>query len=300
MKELKGIIAPVPTPFDENEELALDHLADNLKRWAGTRLAGFLLLGSTGEFVYLSTDEKKKVFERARQAIAQDKIMLAGTGCESTRETIALTGWAGDLGVDFALVINPFYYKGGMKPELLRAHYEEVAEASPIPIVIYNMPLFTQLNMEADLVLELASHPNIVGIKDSAPNVLQVQSICQSAPEGFSVLTGAASLLQACMTVGASGAILAAANVAYDLSVDLYDACQKDDLERARELQGRLVSINQAVTSQFGIGSLKALLDRMGFYGGPPRRPLRRPTTEIQERLVQVHAENCLQEVSQS
>ena len=298
MKELKGIIAAVPTAFDENEDLALDPLAENLKRWAGTRLAGFLLLGSTGEFVCLSTDEKKAVFERARQAIPQDKIMLAGTGCESTRETIALTRWAGNLGVDYALVLNPFYYKREMKAEILRAHFEEVAAASPVPIVIYNMPLFTQLNMEADLVLELASHPNIVGIKDTGPNVLQVQSICQSAPEGFSVLTGAASLLLACMTVGASGAILAAANVAYDLSVDCYEACLKGDLERARELQGRLVPINQAVTAQYGIGSLKALLDRLGFYGGPPRRPLRRPSTEIQEKLVQIHSENCLQEVN--
>jgi 4-hydroxy-2-oxoglutarate aldolase len=300
MKELKGIIAPVPTAFDENEELALDHLYSNLKRWAETRLAGFLILGSTGEFVYLSPDEKKAIFERAREAIPESKIMLAGTGCESTRETIALTRWVGDLGVDFALVVNPFYYKGGMKPEFLRAHYEEVAEASSIPVVIYNMPLFTQLNLEADFVLELASHPNIVGIKDSAPDVLQVQSICHSAPEGFSVLTGAASLLLACMTVGAAGGMLAAANVAYDLSVDLYEAFLEGDLERARELQRRLVPINQAVTAQFGIGNLKALLDRLGFYGGPPRRPLRRPTKEVVEKLVRVHAEYCTQEVSES
>lgn len=298
MKELKGIIAPVPTAFDENENLALDQLSNNLQRWAETRLSGFLLLGSTGEFVYLTTDEKKALLERARQVIPQDKIMLAGTGCESTRETIALTRWAGDLGSDYALVINPFYYRRGMKPETLRAHYEAVADASPIPVIIYNMPMFTSLNMEADFVLKLASHPNIVGIKDSAPNVLQVQTICQSAPEGFSVLTGATSLLLACMMVGASGGILAAANVAYDLSVDCYDACRKGDLERARELQRRLVLVNQAVTDQFGIGGLKALLDRMGFYGGPPRRPLRRPSKEIQEMLVQVHTENCLQEVS--
>ena len=298
MKELKGIIAPVPTAFDENEELALDRLSDNLKQWAETRLSGFLLLGSTGEFVYLTTDEKKEVLERARQVIPQDKIMLAGTGCESTRETIALTRWAGNLDIDYALVVNPFYYKRGMKPEILRAHYEAVAEASPIPIMIYNIPIFTSLNMEADFVLELASHPNIVGIKDSAPNVLQAQTICQSAPEGFALLTGAASLLLACLMVGASGGILAAANVAYDLSVDCYDACRKRDLVRARELQRRLVAVNQAMTAQFGIGALKALLDRMGFYGGPPRRPLRRPSTEIQDKLVQIYTENCLQEVS--
>lgn len=300
MKELKGIIAPVPTPFHDGEELALDRLEENLKRWNETRLSGFVLLGSTGEFVYLTTDEKKAVFERARRVIPEDKLMLAGTGCESTRETIALTRWAGELGVDYAMVINPFYYKRGMKPEILRAHYTEVADSSPVPIVLYNMPLFTMLNIEAGLVLELASHPNIIGIKDSAGDVLQLQTICQSAPAGFSVLTGAASLLLACLTVGASGAILAAANVAYDLSTDLYEAFHRGELERARELQRRLVPINRAVTAEFGIGGLKALLDRMGFYGGPPRRPLRRPSTEIQDKLVRLHAENCIQEVGRS
>jgi 4-hydroxy-2-oxoglutarate aldolase len=299
MKDLKGIIAPVPTPFDENEELALDRLAENLSRWSRTRLHGFVLLGSTGEFVYLTTDEKKRVFEKARDTIPKDKLMLAGTGCESTRQTIALTKWAGELGVDYAMVINPFYYKRGYKPEILRAHYLDVAEASPVPIVLYNMPPFTGHNLNADLVIELASHPNIVGIKDSSGDVLQLQEICRSAPESFSALTGSGSLLLACFTVGASGGILAVANVAYDLCVDLYEAYKKGDIERARRLQNPLVPINNAVTAQFGIGGVKALLDRIGFYGGPPRRPLRRPPKEAQDELVQIHAECCTPEVSQ-
>jgi 4-hydroxy-2-oxoglutarate aldolase len=300
MKELKGIIAPVPTPFDESEELALDRLAENLERWGKTRLHGFVLLGSTGEFVYLTTDEKKAVFEKARETISDDKLMLAGTGCESTRQTIALTKWAGELGVDYAMVINPFYYKRSYKPEILRAHYLDVAEASPVPIVLYNMPPFTGHNLNPDLVIELASHPNIAGIKDSSGDVLQLQEICRSTPESFSAVTGAGSLLLACFTVGASGGILAVANVAYDLCVDLYEAFQKGDIERARQLQSPLVPINTAATAQFGIGGVKALLDRLGFYGGPPRRPLRRPSKEVQDRLVQIHAECCTQEVSQT
>jgi 4-hydroxy-2-oxoglutarate aldolase len=300
MKELRGIIAPVPTPFAVSEELALDKLAQNLSHWSKTRLSGFVLLGSTGEFVYLTTDEKKAVFEKAREAIPKDRLMLAGTGSESTRETVALTRWAGELGADFAMVVTPAYYKRAMRPEILRAHYIEVAEKSPIPIVLYNVPIFTMLNMEAELAVELASHPNIVGIKDSSGNLLQLQEICRLAPEGFAVLTGAGSLLLASLTVGASGAILAVANVAYDLCVDLHEAFDQGDLARARQLQSRLVPINRAVTTDYGIGGLKALLDRLGFYGGPPRSPLGRPTTEIQEKLARVQAESCTQEVSRT
>jgi 4-hydroxy-2-oxoglutarate aldolase len=298
MKELKGIIAPIPTPFNDNEELALDELGRNLERWSQTKLSGFVLLGSTGEFVYLTTDEKKAVFQKAREVVPSDRIMLAGTGSESTRETIALTRWAGELGVDFAMVVTPAYYKKAMKPEILRAHYIEVAEKSPIPIVLYNVPIFTMLNMDAELAMELASHPNIIGIKDSSGNFLQLQEMCRLAPEGFSVLTGSASLLLASLTVGAAGGILAAANVAFDLCVDLKEAFEKGDLARARQLQNRLVPINKAVTVDYGIGGQKALLDRMGFYGGPPRSPLRRPSADIVEELVRVHTEACTEEVS--
>lgn len=298
MKELRGIIAPIPTPFNETGELALDKLAQNLDRWSKTRLAGFVLLGSTGEFVYLTQDEKKAVFERGREVIPEDKIMLAGTGHESTREAVALTRWAAEIGVDFAMVVTPAYYKKAMKPEILRRHYVEVADKSPVPIVLYNVPIFTMLNMEADLVVELSSHPNIVGIKDSSGSILQLQEICSRAPEDFSVLTGNASLLLASLTVGAWGAIMAAADVAYDLCVDLLEAFEHGDLAEARRLQARLVPINQAVTTDYGIGGLKALLDRIGYYGGPPRSPLRPPGADIQEKLLEVYNETCGREKS--
>ncbi len=298
MKPLKGVIAPVPTPFSDDEELALDKLSDNLKRWSKTRLAGFVLLGSTGEFVLLTTDEKKAVIEQGRKTISDDKLVIAGTGCESTREAIALTRWAGELGVDYAMVVNPFYYKREMKPAVLKAHYLEVAEASPIPVIIYNIPPLTSINLGPELVTELASHPNIVGIKDSAGDVLQIQEYCRSAPEDFAVLTGSAPALLSCLTVGAAGGILGAANVAYDLCVDLVDAFEAGDLPKARRIQNRLVPISRAVTVEHGIGGCKALLDHLGFYGGPPRRPLRRPTDEAKEKLIQVHNEFGVQEAS--
>jgi 4-hydroxy-2-oxoglutarate aldolase len=291
MKQIKGIIAPVPTPFSDDEQLALDKLADNLERWCKTRLSGFVLLGSTGEFVFLSTDEKKAVIEQGRKTIPDDKLAIAGTGCESTRDAVALTRWAGELGVDYTMVVNPFYYKREMKPAVLKTHFFEVAEASPVPVILYNMTPFTGINLGPDLVAELASHPNIVGIKDSAGNVLQVQEYCRLTPEGFAVLTGSGPALLSCLTVGAAGGILVEANVAYDLCVELVDAFEAGDLTKAREIQSRLIPINRAITVELGIGGCKALLEHLGFYGGPPRRPLRRPTDEDKEKLIQVHNE---------
>ena len=300
MKELKGIIAPIPTAFDDDEELALDRLANNIKRWSETRLAGFAVLGSTGEFVYLTEEEKKSVLGRARQEIGNDKIMLAGTGCESTRQTVALTRWAGETGADFAMVVTPAYYKRAMSSDALRAHYLEVAEQSPIPIVLYNVPIFTMLNMGAELAVELASHPNIVGMKDSAGDMLQLQEICRLAPAEFSVLTGSGSLLLAALTVGARGAILAVANVAYDLAIDLLEAVERGELERARKLQHALVPVHQALAIDFGIAGLKSLLDQIGFYGGPPRTPLRPPKADAQQKLVEIHSTATKVEVSRS
>jgi 4-hydroxy-2-oxoglutarate aldolase len=297
LKELKGIIAPVPTPFDDRQELALGRLEENLARWSRTRLSGFAVLGSTGEYVYLSHDEKKAVLERARRAIPGEKLMLAGTGGESTREAVALTRWAAGLGADYAMVVTPCYYKRAMKPEVLRAHYLTVAEASPLPIVLYNVPIFTALNLSPDLVVDLASHPNIAGIKDSDGDILQLQEICRRAPRDFSVLTGAAGVLLAALAVGARGGILAVANVAFDLCVDLLEAFERGDLERARELQSRLVPLTRGVTSEHGIPGVKALLDRLGFYGGPPRAPLLAAAPEVGDELLRLHAAACGQTV---
>jgi 4-hydroxy-2-oxoglutarate aldolase len=289
LKELNGIIAPIPTSFDDREDLALDRMAENIKRWSQSRLAGFAILGSTGEFVYLTHSEKETVLRRAREAIPTDRVMLAGTGCESTRETIALTRFAASAGADWALVITPAYYKRGMRPEVIRAHYFEVAEDSPIPIVLYNMPAFTGLNLPAELVAELATHSNIVGIKDSSGDLQQLQEICRLTPNDFVVLTGAGSLLLASLVVGARGGILAVANVAYDRCVELVEAFQRGDLARARTLQQHLAPINKAVTADYGIAGLKALLDQLGFYGGPTRRPLLGVSAEVREKLLEIH-----------
>jgi 4-hydroxy-tetrahydrodipicolinate synthase len=271
---LEGIIAAIPTPFDASENLELDALESNLKRWNETSLSGYTVLGTTGEFVSLATEEKKKVLARARDAVPRDKVFLAGTGAESTRETIALTRWAGGIGADYAILITPHYNRRSFTPSILVEHYHRVAEESSIPIVVYHIPACTGVALEPSTVARISSHENVAGIKDSSGDVLALQEMKRLCRETFSVLTGSLSILFAAHVVGARGAILADACLVGELCVELRRAFEKRDYDRARALQARLVPFSRTVVNGSGIPGVKALLDRMGFYGGPPRRPL--------------------------
>ena len=273
-RELGGIIAAIPTPFDGNEDLALDALTSDIRRWNATRLDGYTVLGTTGEFVSLTTDEKKSVIECARDAIAEDKTMLAGTGEESTREAAELSRWAGEIGCDYAIVVTPHYTRMAFSDDSLPQHFNRVADASSIPVVIYHIPACTGIDLAPETVAEIAEHPNIAGIKDSSGNVYALQQMRHLCPEEFSVLTGAAQVLHAALTVGADGAILAEACSAYDLCADLADAFAAGEIERSRALQERLASFNRILIGKHGIPGVKALLERTGFYGGPCRSPL--------------------------
>lgn len=289
---LEGIIAAIPTPFDRSEDLDLDALKTNLERWNETSLAGYAVLGTTGEFVCLTTEEKKKVLESARAATPQDKVFVAGTGAESTRETIELTRWAGRLGADYAILITPHYNGRWYTPERLVEHYHRVAEESSIPVVIYHIPTCTGLTLEPSTVARIAEHENVAGIKDSSGDVLALQEMKRLCRRAFAVLTGSVQVLFAAFMVGARGAILADACVVGDLCVELQRAIEASEFDRARSIQTRLVPFSRVVIDRFGIPGVKALLDRIGYYGGPPRRPLH-PLTR--EELTAV--ERALQEV---
>ena len=269
-----GVFAPIPTPFGEDGEIAYGALRDNLARWARTRLAGLVVLGSNGEFPLLDQDEKEALVGFVREHFPADRPVIAGTGCESTRATIRFTRRAAELGADAALVLNPHYYKGAMTEEALRRFYLDVAEASPIPIMIYNMPGNTGLNLPARLVLSLAEHPNIVGIKDSSGNIVQISEILAGAPPGFAVFAGSGSFLLPTVIMGGVGGTLAVANVIPDECADIVALARAGRLEEARAIQLRILAANAAVTSRWGIAGLKAALDMIGYYGGPPRPPI--------------------------
>lgn len=275
MLSLHGVFPPIPTPFDERGDLALGALAENLGRWNEYDLSGYVVLGSNGEGVYLTTEEKVKVWQTVRRAVPEDKLVIAGTGCESTRQTIAVSQLAADAGADVVLVLTPHYYGGKMSPGALRRHFEAVAEKVPVPVMIYNMPRFTHIDMSAETILDIGRHPNVVGLKDSGGNVGKLAEIVGAAEDDLQVLAGSASFFFPGLAVGAVGGVMALANVAPQMLIDLYHHYRREEWREGAILQQRLVPLNTAVTSGFGVPGLKAALDFLGYYGGPVRSPLR-------------------------
>ncbi len=269
-----GVYPPIATPFDAAGELRLDWLRENVERWNHTGLTGLVVLGSNGEFPYLDEDERDAVvaavLERSRPGLQ----IVVGTGRESTRATIRSTKRAAELGAHAAIVVNPHYYTGQMTEPVLEAHYRAVADDSPIPIFLYNVPPNTGVNLSAGLVARLASHPNVVGVKDTSANIVQIADIVRLAPPDFVTLAGSASFLLASLAVGAKGGILALANFAPDECVELVRLFAAGQIAEARRLQQRLLPINAAVTTRFGAAGLKVTMELRGYRGGYPRRPL--------------------------
>lgn len=271
---LKGCFPPIPTPFDARGRVDPDHLASNLVKWQETPLRGFAVLGSNGEAVLLRETEKLEVWKTAGEVIDDDHLFIAGTGCESTEETIELTEKAAGLGADVALIVNPHYYKARMDRRTLVAHYTAIADRSPVPVILYNVPAATGLDMNAEVIVELAAHPGIVGLKESSGNVVKIGQVVAGAGDAFQVLAGSGSFLLPALAVGAVGGVMALASVASHLLNEIVVSFGKGDTEKAREIQLRLIAPNAAVTSQFGIAGLKAAVDLVGMYGGPVRPPL--------------------------
>jgi 4-hydroxy-2-oxoglutarate aldolase len=282
--DLNGIFPPIPTPFI-NGKIAYEKLESNIEKWSETGLKGFVVLGSNGEYVYLSGQEKRDVVEAVVQSSPADMLIIAGSGCESTEETLRLTEDCAKLGAHAALVITPFYYGGKMTDAALINHFTMVADGSPIPIVLYSVPKFTHISLTAGIVSLLSKHPNIIGIKDSSGDVNLLGEILNNVDESFHVLVGAAGVLYGALTIGCSGGIVALANVAPEKCVEIFELAKDGTLEKAKELQLRMIPVNKAVTSTYGISGLKAAMDMLGYFGGDPRLPLL-PLSEVEKSEI--------------
>jgi len=275
------------TPFTPDEELDLAALKANIGRWNATGLSGYLAVGSNGESVYMSEDEQQAVVAATAEAAADDKFVMAGAGRESSHQTIGAIKRAASVGAHCALIVTPCYFKGQMKPANLEAHYLRVAEASPLPILLYNVPQATGVNMEPDLVARLAPHANIAGIKDSSGNIAQLSEILRlTKDQDFAVFVGNAEVLFSATQLGADGAILAIANVMPQECVDLMDAVRSGDLAKGKALQWSLSRLAGLVTRAYGVGGLKATMDMVGYTGGAVRLPLLRPGQAALDELA--------------
>jgi 4-hydroxy-2-oxoglutarate aldolase len=272
---IEGILPPIATPFSDGR-VAHDRLRENLERWNKTGLAGYVVFGSNGEAVHLDQEEKLALVDTVKQCLPPGKLLIVGTGCESTEATVRLTNLAAEGGAHAALIINPHFYKARMDNAALRRHYVRIADQADIPILIYNVPKFTGADMSPGLVASLAEHPNIIGIKDSSGNIAQVGEMIATTPSppSFHILAGSAGHLLPALALGASGGILALANIAPRECCKIFDDFRRGRHDEAKDLQLKLLAANKAVTAGFGVAGLKAALDMMGYYGGDPRPPL--------------------------
>jgi 4-hydroxy-2-oxoglutarate aldolase len=285
---LRGVFTPIATPFDEYDQVAHDKLELNLDKWNKTGLSGYIVLGSNGEWVFLNEQEKLEVLKTARQAIPKEKLMIAGTASESTVNTIALTEKAAEIGADAAIIVNPSYYKSQMTAPVLANHYRVIADASPIPIMIYNLPPATGIDLSADLLVELSQHPNIIGVKDTSGNMPKMGETVRRADPSFHVLAGSANFFYPSLSIGVTGGILGLANVAPDESVEMFRLFNAGEIDKGRELHLRMLPVNLAITTRFSVSGLKAALDMVGFYGGPPRLPLLPLDNERREEVQNI------------
>lgn len=289
MTGFEGVFPPVVTPF-RGEELAPDRLAANLDRLQAYPLAGYVVLGSTGEFPLLTEAERERVIATAREHTPRDRLLVAGTGGEATAAVVRLTRRAAELGADAVLVVTPWYYKGAMTPAALLRHYRAVADASPVPVLLYHIPANTGVRLDPETVGRLAEHPNIRGVKDSSGDVPRLTEMLRVTPKTFQVLVGAALAFLPGLLLGASGGILAVANLAPRECCEIWRLARTGQYAEARELAARLVPLATGIGGRYGIGGLKAALDLLGYYGGPPRMPLPAPDGDAVEDIREILA----------
>jgi 4-hydroxy-2-oxoglutarate aldolase len=282
---LTGIFAPLTTPFAASGEVDYAAYAHNIARFNKTKLAGYVINGSTSESVLLRWSEVYRQWEVALEHAAQEKELVAGTGAESTTETIAHTNHAASLGYKAALVRTPSFYKPAMTEDALVEHYLRVADAAKIPILVYSVPIFTHVTVEAPIVARTSKHPNIIGIKDSSGDVAALAASIAAAPTEFKTLVGSASALYEALQVGASGAILALANAFPDVCSQIYSLARSGDQAKAKSLAQTLAAPAKMFGSQYGIAGLKYAMERHGYVGGPTRLPLL-PLTEAARREI--------------
>ncbi|HEV2196322.1 MAG TPA: 4-hydroxy-tetrahydrodipicolinate synthase [Candidatus Acidoferrum sp.] len=283
--DFSGIFPALTTPFADDGSISITDLKHNIQQYNGTGLAGYVVIGSTGESVLLSKSEIEAVLAAVKEAASRDKKLIAGTGAESTTETVERTKRAAKLGYDAALVKTPYYYKPAYKPEVYIAHYRRVADESPIPVMLYSVPQFTGVALEPQEVAVLSEHPNIIGIKESSGNVQRVAEIIANVQPDFQVLVGSAATIYPSLAIGARGAILALGSALPEKCVTLYELFRQGQHEKARKLQEVMLRASKLIVSECGIAGVKYAMDQRGYRGGLPRLPLL-PLKDEQKKRV--------------
>jgi 4-hydroxy-2-oxoglutarate aldolase len=289
-EQLRGILLPLTTVFTASDEIDTAKLRENIAGWNKTGISGYVMLGSTGERVHLDEREYLQVIETSRAAVPADFAFIVGAGQQSTTGTINEISKAAQAGADAVLVITPHYYRSAINQDTLIRYYTAVADASPVPVLLYSMPALTGVKIEPETIARLSEHPNIAGVKDSSNDIAGFAETMRLCPDGFAVMTGNGTVLFDALRAGATGGILAVGCVVPEVCVEIYRAFTAGDTELASALQSKLTPLAAAVTIRFGIGGLKSALDMAGYHGGVVRAPLQMPdetaVREIERLLI--------------
>lgn len=286
MLNLRGVIAPVVTTFgDRDEAVNLDPFATNLRAYAAARLSGVVVCGSTGEAALLSEEERRSLVETCGREMPSDMTLIVGTGAESTRQCVQRCRVASEHGAHAVLVVAPHYYSSAMTPAALEAHYLRVADESPLPVLLYNIPKYMHFALEPALVARLSTHENIVGMKDSAGDLTRLAGYLQSQREDFTVLTGHGGSFAEALELGVKGGILAISLFAQELTLEIYDRNVGGDLEASREAQRMVKPLAAEIVGRMGVAGVKAAMDRIGLSGGRVRMPLMALSPEDEARV---------------
>jgi 4-hydroxy-2-oxoglutarate aldolase len=282
----RGVYPPIPTSFDATGSVDTRAITENVSRWMRTGLRGIVALGSNGEAALLDEGEGDAVVDAVRRAMPDDRMLIVGTGRESTRATIAASVRAASLGAQAVLVRTPSFFKSQMTADALVAHYTALADACPVPVLLYNLPGVTGISFTPPVVAKLALHPNIVGMKETSPDLERLGQFVAVTPAGFEVFCGWAPVVYPALAVGAAGAILAVANVVPDACVELFDLVGAGRHREAAALQQRLTPLAQLVTATYGVPGLKLALEQAGYHGGAARPPLMAPPARAGQEIT--------------
>jgi len=288
MQKIKGVIPPMITPFKENGDVDYDGFISNVQKWNNDKLAGYLVIGSNSETVYLNEEEKLELIKHTVQNAAPGRFVMAGTGLESTRETIKLTNKAAKLGATSALVLTPFYYNAAMTTKAMINYFTTVADHSDIPVLLYNVSKFTGINLSAEAIATLSKHSNIVGMKDSNGDVPQLATFLRVADPSFQIMTGTYSAWYPALALGITGIVSAMANCCPNEITETMELFDAGKLEESMALYQRMFPVNGAVTGAFGVAGLKFATDYAGYTGGYVRSPMIDSSDEEKVKLTAI------------
>ena len=271
--KLKGVFAPIVTPFDKDGKVAYEALENNMKKYAVSGINGYLALGSNGENKSLSNTEKEKVLKIIIDNKGSDQIVMAGCIFESTMEAIEFAQKSEKLGADFITILPPSYFKSQMSDAVLIKYFTDIASSVSTPCLIYNAPQFSGGTIvSVDVIKAVSKHPNIVGMKDSSLG--NIDKYLMAVDKPFNVLAGSVNFFFNALLMGATGGVISLANVFPSLTVELYNYEVNLDMVKGIELNKRVLKMNKSISGKGGVAGVKAAMNIVGFYGGYPRLPL--------------------------